>query len=260
MNFTKHIFLTFATLTLCVGCNKAIEGNGNVIEKNHDVNNFNQIHIKGDFKITLQQSEVPQIKFEMDENLIENIDFNISSKLLTIEEINDVSKKSLYNIYISTPTLEEIELEHNPTLLTNEPFKTDEIVLKANQGSIVNASFDAKDFTLKAFNQSEVVLYGETHTFDINAEDKVEINAFNFEAKEVDMEVSGTSELKLFATKELSGSAKDNATVEYREGNFTRDFRTKDQAEVIAIKEGFEKDVIDSEGESIESEDIITTQ
>lgn len=260
MNFTRHIFLTFIMLILCISCDKAIEGNGNVIEESHAINNFNQIHIKGNFKVTLQQSDNPLIKFEMDENLIENIDFKISSKSLIIEEINDVSKKTLYNIYISTPTLEKIELERNPTLLTNEPFKTNEITLKTNQGSVVNASFDTKDFILKSFNQSEIVLYGETHSLEINAEDQVEINAFNFEAKEVDMEVSGTSKLKLFATKELSGSAIDNATVEYREGNFTRDFRTKDQAEVIAIKEGPSKDVIDSEGESTESEDIITAQ
>ncbi len=237
MTFIKIIFHTFITLILCISCNKTIEGNGNILEKKYNLKNFNQIHVKGNFKILLQQNPNAQIKFEMDENLIENIDFNISGKSLTIEEIDDVSTNTLYNIYVFTPILEKIELEQNPSLQTIGSFKTDEIVLKTNQNSIVNASFDSKDFTLKAYNQSEITLKGETHTFDIKAEDKVEINAFDFNTKEVDMDVSGTAELKLFITKELSGSAVDNATVEYRESNFTRDFRTKDQAEVIAIKE-----------------------
>ncbi len=237
MTFIKTIFYTFITLILCVSCNKTIDGNGNVLEKEYDLKNFNQIYVKGNFKIILQQNPNAQIKFEMDENLIENIDFSISGKSLTIEEIDDVSKNTLYNIYVFTPTLEKIELEQNPSLQTISSFKTDKIVLKTHQGSVVNAFFDSKDFTLKAYNQSEITLQGETHTFDIKAEDKVEINAFGFNAKEVDMDVSNTAELKLFVTKELSGSAVDNATVEYREGNFTRDFRTKDQAEVIAIKE-----------------------
>ncbi|MFV0530131.1 MAG: GIN domain-containing protein [Flavobacteriales bacterium] len=251
--YFKPIFFTFITLFLCIGCNKTIEGNGNVIEKSFDLNNFNQIFAKGDFKIILQQNPTSQIKFEMDENLIENIDFSISGESLTIKEIGSVSKKILYNIYVYTPVLKKMELEQNVSLSTKEPFKADEMFLKTNQSSTVNASFDTKDFTLKAYNQSETTLYGETHTFDISAQDEVEINAFNFEAKEVDMDVLGTSELKLFVTKELSGSATDNATVEYREGNFTRDFRTKDQAEVIAIKEISEKN-------RMETEDIITNE
>ncbi len=257
MNVIRTVFLTISIAILCVGCNKPIEGNGNVIEKSYDVNDFSKIHIKGNFKMILQQSATPKIKFEMDENLIENIEFTISRKSLKIEELKEVGKKTLYNIYLFTPALEAIELERNPILLTNEPFKADEITLKTHQGSVVNASFDTKDFTLDSYHESEITLYGETHTFNVTTEDKVEVNAFNFEAKEVDMDVSGTSELKLFATKELSGSAVDNTTVEYREGNFSRDFRTKDQAEVIAIKESSNTTVIDIVGDAEESTEFI---
>lgn len=257
MNLIQSIFLTFGITMLCIGCNKPIEGNGNIVEKTYDVNNFSKLHVTGDFKVTLQQSTTPQIKFEMDENLIGNIEFTISGKSLKIKEKEDVGTKTLYNIYLSTSTLEAIELERNPILLTNESFKTDEITLKTHQGSIVNASFDTKDFTLDSYHESEITLYGETHTFNVTTEDKVEVNAFNFEAKEVDMDVSGTSELKLFATKELSGSAVDNTTVEYREGNFSRDFRTKDQAEVIVIKESSNDTIIDSAGDVEESTDLI---
>lgn len=236
MNKVRNIFLFIITLSLFIRCHKPVEGNGNVIEKEYDINDFNELNVVGDFQVSLIQAETPSLKLKMDENLIENTRWDFSGKTLTIDEKEQVVKKTVYEIVLTVPSLKEISLAHHAVLLSNDVFNTNHLTLNAKEGSKINMSLKVKGLKLNASKESEIKLYGETHTFIVKAEDKTEIDAIDFEAKEVEMDASGTSELKVFATKSLSGTVVENATVSYREGNFTRDFRAKDQGEVIAVK------------------------
>lgn len=219
-------------------CSSGIEGEGTANqEKEFAVDLFTTIDAKCNCDITLIPSEENKVVVESHQNLIDNLEIKSSGSDLVIKEKENVAKYSLYNvnIYIN-PNLEEIELYNQSKLKISGTLKSDKIKIETNDQSKIEQSFlEIKDLKLSLSDQTFTNLSGTVINLDLKATDQSKAELQNLQTVEIDFNAQDNTTLTLYAMKDLSGTASDNAQVSYK-GDPNKDTTEKDRALINQIQ------------------------
>lgn len=94
-------------------CQKSIfckNGKGEIVSDSRTVNNFEEIEFAIPGDLILKQSATIEITIEAQENLIDEIETNVSSEKLKIKTNGCIDSDKPIKVYISAPTLSHIDL------------------------------------------------------------------------------------------------------------------------------------------------------
>ena len=102
MRYLKIVLIVFL-LPAIIGCEELTgeRGNGVVITKNFDIDDFNKISVEGNFAIRLEKSNNPGVTITTDENLMDFISVeSYGGKVSLISERNLISEDGV-NVVVS---------------------------------------------------------------------------------------------------------------------------------------------------------------
>ena len=215
----KYILLAAASL-LCASCvyvntnykggKNAIKGEGPVISKSFDLQDFDAICVNGNADVVFTQAESWDVTVRTHENIFEHLDYKVENGVLIIQAKNRRTVRAeVYDVTVKAPVLKKIEVNGASDFDIPAGLKTDgDLKVEVNgAGDLDFRSVVCGDLRIEANGAS-----------DINASDidvkyvKVQINGagdvdLSGKADEASFEVNGAGDIDATGLK-VSGEVK----------------------------------------------------
>ena len=206
--------------------NKKIKGNGKLISLEISIGDFSSIQVN-DLLVTINykqdESKLPYLKYEIDENIIDYVSINVKDSILCINKVDqktDLNYKEL-NIYTNSKQLSKINNTAIINLNIKDPITTKTFSLY-NTGisnlDIINMNAD--NINLESTGIGNILIKGSTNTLSIESSGKTIFETDDLEANNVDIKSSGIDNIKVWAIKSINAEASGISKIRYK-GNPT---------------------------------------
>lgn len=187
-----------------------IEGSGNTVTKEVNVQPFDELSVSGVFSVLLTQGNKEGVKIEAEDNLQELFEVKNEGNKLTISMKKDVniSTKKKMKVYISFKKLKNMSLKTVGNVSAEQSLSFDD--LKLDNKSVGNVDLKLTAQTLSIDNKSvgNIKLQGKANDVVIKNKSVGSIEASNFIVQKMDIDNNGIGSAEVNAEKELK--VKDN--------------------------------------------------
>jgi hypothetical protein len=183
------------------GCSRvgsAVNGSGNIIEKDINAAGFTYVNIAGPFTVEIIQSNVYSVVLSTDENLINRVLVSIEKGTLafSIQAPGSFYPTSL-KVKIRLPSIERIVLTDSAkTSLSGFPL-SDSIFLILKNTSSLSGYFESDKIDFNLSGGSLVNLKGKATRLQLECSEKSKVDLPDFIVSSANVRVTGASEATL---------------------------------------------------------------
>lgn len=208
-----------------VACNKFIVGNGQTNVKQHKVDPFNKIVIKGSLAIYLTQGATEKLEIATDANLQSRIKSKVENGVLNLSIDDKMNQPSFAQAYITYRELNHIILDNKSELHAKSLVAFDRIHIQSEEHSIVNLYLESDTLDVTAAGTCHYELKGEVNQANIKLKGKSELKGFELKIDSCSISTSEFSKAELYVMKQLKSQQKGMSEVIYR--GSVEDIQTK---------------------------------
>lgn len=241
--FLKHALLMAVMICCSIVTNAQdkVKGSRLVVNDSRILENFTKLKVTDGLEVTLLEARTPGYDLEMDDNLIELIDFDTRDSLLTISLRKTIRSSKKLDITLRYISLEEImvvakakvvgknmiqaddfmstvlggseldiELKSNTATFTMDDnsrleldYKGDDLVINASDNAFAKADINTDTFTLIASGRTDLEFSGNANESTITLDDDAEFKARAFDIDTVKLIARGSTKTTLTADKDI---------------------------------------------------------
>jgi hypothetical protein len=190
---TKLMLVPVLAVAL-VGCEE-LQGNGDIVEQERPAGVFSTVSLAEGLRGEVAVGPQASVKIRGDSNLLEHIQLEIRNGVLTsaISGGSGLLPSEPIFVTIVTPTLKE---------------------LRALNGTHLSASgIDTTGFSLQVSGRSRVHVSGSAEKLSLTTAGDSDVQAGDLAVEVATIDVSGSSEVKLHVTRQISGRASTGSNV-----------------------------------------------
>jgi hypothetical protein len=207
---------TIVFFTSCLSLLAQEKGNKNIVQKEFDVESFDELRIGGAFDATVEMGESQKVIIETDENLMDKMKVEVTDGELYIST-KGVRKSTKLNAYITVTELEKITASGASDIDSKGVIKADMFEIKASGASDLKLQIDVTTLRTRISGASTVILSGKADNHSITAGGASTLRAFELETLKTDADVGGASTVKVHAKEELTGEVTGASDIIYKE-------------------------------------------
>lgn len=212
------LLVTFITLSFTFNsCNfsKEVKGNGKIIKKEFQIKDFNKIDLGGYYNVILLQGDKPKLEIETDENLMEYIEAQVSSKTLKLKNKRNISASRNINVYLTFNKLEELTVSGYVVVNSGNRLNFDKLSLFVSGNSELTMNINCVALNTEFSGNCKIRLSGTSLTADMNASGSATTDAIELLIDDLNLSMSGSSVSKVNAISKLNMNVSGSAQVEY---------------------------------------------
>lgn len=203
------------TASSCMFVN-GVDGNGNVVKETRDVSSFTAIDVGGAFEIFLARGDSESLEIEADENLLSIINTRVRNGVLYIDSDENIGRATELNLTITFRQLEKINMSGAVEIESKTPIEAGEFRLNGSGASEVSLELITDKLMCEFSGASEIELKGSADICIIEVSGASELRAYEFETREMDIEISGAGDANVFVTGELEARVSGAGSVRYK--------------------------------------------
>ncbi len=220
-----YFVLFIATITgSCTGsCSHVgrsrITGNGKIISEQRSLSDFTSIEVAGPYNVVLQQGADFSIRIEGDENLLKHIDTHVSGNALSIGSHKGYNLKSRKGIkvFINAPQINSLQIAGSGNINSSSKLtNTSKIHIRVGGSGDVVLDINAPEVGAEISGSGSVTLKGQTRDFKAEVAGSGEIHAFDLLSENTSVDIAGSGDVALFASKTLDISIAGSGDVRYK--------------------------------------------
>jgi hypothetical protein len=253
MKYYSLILFFLATTTIALGQNKErLKGSKIVVEKPKEIDEFTSLEVEDNLTVFLEKGTKNEIQIEADDNLHDNISFDLKEKtlriytpkeasgfkklIIRIKYTNDLKKVVAKNAAIIN-AIEAIQLEDitfsaldfaklylnvtskNFTLVADDKTKT-ELNLKAEKATFqfsknaqIKGLLSTVDLVFDLYQKSEATIEGDAVTATIRLDNNAVFMGNKFNLKNADVTTESYSTATVLSETKLTIDASDNSKI-----------------------------------------------
>lgn len=187
-----------------------IEGSGNTITKEVNVQPFDELTVSGVFSVLLTQGNKEGVKIEAEDNLQEFFEVKNEGSKLTISMKKDVNinTKKKMKVYISFKKLKNMSLKTVGNISAEQSLTFDDLKLDNKSVGDVDLKLTAQTLHIDNKSVGNIKLQGKANDVVIKNKSVGSIEASNFIVQKMDIDNNGIGSAEVNAEKELK--VKDN--------------------------------------------------
>ena len=213
-------FFVFAVSSCRFTGGKRITGDGDMASENRNVSGFSGIEIAGPFDVYLSQGEQYSVRIEGDQNLLEYVETEQHGDMLEIgsrDGFNLRPRKSI-KVYITSPRIETLEVAGSGSIVSQTRFTSSNRLkmVIAGSGDISLGEVDAPEVQGEIAGSGSISVKGTTKVFQSEIAGSGEIHAFGLLSETTDVEIAGSGDVEVFASKHLEVSIAGAGDVKYK--------------------------------------------
>lgn len=194
------------------------EYKGESIEKEIDIKEFSSLHVKGAFEIILIQGEKAELRFEGNEELINEIEIDQNEDQLSIILISDKSKtfkKNELKVFITLTTLENLVFEGVGEIKTDGFLAIEKIEINGKGVGNIELNLDAQEIITDLNFVGNMKLVGSAEQVFLSNEGIGNIDAAELIAQNMEIISSGIGAVSVYCENELSIEVNGIGSVTY---------------------------------------------
>ena len=218
----------FMLLAFCLGATTTqaqwgnrIRGNGNEVTETREVGDYDEIQVSHIFKVELVPGTEGTLTLEGAENLLEYVITKVSGKRLKITVEKGVQLEAGRNsdgirIRVPVTDLRAVEVSGAADLVSKHTFDFPSLKVASSGASEVRLAVRSEGIRISLSGASEIYLEGRTGHLEVRGSGASNLDAYKLEAREVDAERSGATDVRVHAKETLTARASGAGNIRYR--------------------------------------------
>ena len=209
-------------LFLCSSCqfmgHRRVNGNGVRSTQSRNVSSFDRVEVTGSMDVELAQAGTPGVRVETDENLQEYIETEVEGNTLHIRTRNGVNlrQRTGLRVYVSAASYRELEVTGSSNVSGSGKLSGDRFRLRVTGSGNARFDLDMPQVDVEVTGSGTVTLSGATRTFRCETHGSGSIEAFGLLSEETRVEIFGSGDAEVFASKKLEVEVSGSGDVAYK--------------------------------------------
>ncbi len=192
------------------------EGEGIAIEKEISIEHFDKIDLNGPYNVYLAQGEEQNVVVKTQPNLIDLINTDISRGKWKIDFKPCVQSDEEISIYITLPELTHLLINGSGSIYTTQQFKANKLALEINGSGDMELAIEVKELQTKIKGSGNLLISGITKKHKIDVDGSGDIDAFELESAESDININGSGDVKVDVSYSLNAKVNGSGDVYYK--------------------------------------------
>lgn len=216
----SSLLILLISITACAQWGgKSIKGNENVIEETRNLSGYSEIEISGNFDVELVEGVAGKISIVAESNLLEHILTEVNKEKLSIGTAKRKNLRPNQKIKILIPfeNLELIEISGSGNVSSKKTIVASSFALRISGSAKVDLMLDVTK-TTKVFKSGsgDLVFQGQSDKLDIKSTGSGNFDGEALATTEVDIQLSGSGNLRVNAEKSLKVKLSGSGNVYYK--------------------------------------------
>ncbi|GGE20189.1 head GIN domain-containing protein [Psychroflexus salis] len=214
----KLVFSLFVSLTLtqCGYITNSVNGKGEVIQQEMQLDAFNSLHLKNGWEVELIPANENRMLISANKNLMEELVFSLEDNELVIEANNNIRKanKKLIQLFY-TENLSQLSVSSGIYLHSASAIESEKLQTSFSSGCKAEIVIDTKELSVSSSSGANVILSGKSNSISYSASSGTGVNAVDLIAENVNASASSGASIKLTANESLNASSSSGASIKY---------------------------------------------
>lgn len=210
----SFILLSFV-FSSCIFLGPPIKGNGNVIEENRKVKDFEKIEASRGMNVYISQGDVTKVVVKADENLMEYIETRFEGDRLIVTAKANIREAKSKKVFITAPHLESIKASSGSNVFSETMLNFKNLDISGSAGSNITLEINSEFVEFSASAGSNIKLNGSTNSFHGKTSAGSNVKAEDLTTAICDVKASSGSNIWINVQKELNASVSSGANLFY---------------------------------------------
>jgi len=205
-----YIFLPFNSFNII-----GTKGSGNIIKETRTVSSFHGIDAGSAFEIIVKKGDVQSLEIETDDNIMPQIKSKVKEGILELSTKGTINNASSFNVYITIPHMDEIDISGAAKLTSNDRFDETEMEIDASGAAKLEFKIKTNHLDLDASGASKVIIQGFANSSEIEVSGASKLKAYELELNSTDIDCSGASHAYINVKESIKGEASGASNITY---------------------------------------------
>lgn len=198
---------------------RRVEGNGQRVTVNRSGSEFSGVEVRGGMDVVLKTGNTHEIKIEADQNLIDFIEVhNDGGKVqISTKDGYNLRSKDGIKVYATAPYFREVSVAGSGDIRSQgKVVNNQEMGLQIRGSGDILMAVDAPRITTEISGSGSARLEGVTRDFSAEIKGSGDVHAFKLLSENARVDIAGSGNAEVFASKQLSVEIKGAGDVAYK--------------------------------------------
>jgi len=217
-NLTVLILLLIATVSCKYMGIRFVGGDGNLSVQSRNVGGFEKVEVTGPMDVELVQGSFQPVRVESDQNLQEYILVETRGNTLHIgtKRGTNIRPKAGWKIYVSAPDYRGIDVTGSGDVIAKGRLTGQRLNIGVTGSGNVHLDLDMPEVAADITGSGTVHLKGTTRSFRSEITGSGDIRAYDLMSEETKVEIAGSGDAQVFASKQLKVDIAGSGDVAYK--------------------------------------------
>jgi hypothetical protein len=195
-----------------------VSGNGKIINRQKDVGSFSNVEVHGSVDVQVRQDSSNLVRIETDENIFQYLDVYKDGNTLVIRPMEgyNLHPKQLV-AYISSPVFRKISVSGDCDITSQGQISgQEELELKVSGSGDIAMQVSLPKVHSTISGSGGLTLKGQATEFDVRVSGSGDVNCFDLATDNTDVQISGSADAEVNASKQLNVRVSGAGNVEYK--------------------------------------------
>ncbi len=227
------IFILFlGVLNSCI-IGPSIKGNGNVVEKERQVGEFDKIKVSAGMNVWIRQGEPTRVVVVADENLHDAIITETEGNTLKIFVDSNIRRANEKKVLVTVKNLEGIISSSGSNVFSNGVLNFEKLDISTSSGSNATLEVISHDLKITSSSGSNAIFKGKAYKAKLDASSGSNLKARDLEVASCYAEASSGANVQVCVTNEFDGHASSGGNVLYYGNPEKRNINTSSGGNII---------------------------
>ena len=200
----------------------AIRGEGPIVKKEVSLSEFEGIKNGFSCDVIITQGSKQKVTLEGQQNILDNLELEVSGRVLKIKYDHMVKRAEPVKIYITMPRLTEASLSGSGSLTTTNKFSgLGDLDVSVSGSGDVSLEVDAKDINMNISGSGDISLAGSANYIDVRISGSGGVDSRDLEADGCEVSISGSGNATVYVKERLEARISGSGNVRYK-GDVTK--------------------------------------
>lgn len=213
------LFLLFSVSACRFMGGERVAGNGVLKAQDRAIGSFKGVSVGGSMDVVLIPGSVHSVRVEADENLLQHIITELDGDVLQIGPADNMNldPDAGMKVYVTAPIFNVVEVDGSGNITSQGRIRADEKLETEIAGSgDIRLELDAPEVQMEITGSGTIHLSGNTRRFRSEINGSGDLRAFDLLSEDTEVEISGSGDAQVFASKQLGIQINGSGNVDYK--------------------------------------------
>ena len=190
------------------------DGSGELVTDTLNFDNFTGVDLRCPGKVFLTQGDSYEVVVETQENIQDEIEVELDNDVLEIE-IDECIVDYTLRVYITMPEVDYLKVAGSGEMVSENELEGEFIELRISGSGELDLGLSYEEVKGKISGSGDMLLEGTTEIFDFKISGSGDLSAFDLEAEQVFVTISGSGDAEVFASDLLDVKISGSGNVIY---------------------------------------------